>query len=302
MTTEDLSLGIFRLGPQLVRVQVKGGTYLVKEEGVVCVNPDAEEKDRVYRKDFKNRTVYLPDEYELAMDKHVRDQKNVFVISMNGYSSLTPEWLKKYGIKNGAYEAACGAILERVIQKVRDEFSAVQIRIIDGASYMGVDGVIQDVAQNKFGLGTLGFSCPEFMMYVRDIEGPVYVAKDKAAYADSYIRSLDLLITTGGRGHALQHDTLAACVYDKRIHFVDVPNMLSEIPVPARIMDKNGVPTIENAAAAFGRNISFSDRDEIYARKPASGDQWNFLFDSLSSIAIGVARNRLDPRHMFQRP
>ena len=165
---------------------------------------------------------------------------------------------------------------------------------------MGIDLAIERVAKGEFGLTPLGFSCPEFLPYVPDDDTPVYVAKNKAAYADAYIRSLDLLITTGGRMHALEHDTLASCIYDKRVHFVDVPNMLSSVGVPARIVNPDGTVIIENAAAAFGRNISFSESHKVGNDAPVDSDKWDQLFRQVAGIATEVARKVLSPEFMFK--
>ena len=294
---EDLKLGIRRLGPSLVRVQVRPG-YTINEPGVICVNPEAPVERQIFRKDFERKPVYLPHQYEEAMNTHVRIQNGV-VVSMNGYSSLKPEWLAKYGIKEGAYEAACAATFEAMINHIQRKFQAAQVRVIHGASHMGVDGVVDRVTKSAIGLMPLGFSCPDFMMWVPDDETPVYVAENKKEYADAYIRSLDLLVTTGGRIHALEHDTLAACLYDKRVHFVDIPNMLSTSSVPPRIILPDGKVMIENAAAAFGRNISFSERFEGRSQVPANGDRWDALFEAIGGVATEVARRTLPPQHMF---
>lgn len=296
-TDDRLWTGIRRDKDQGVIVQVKSKSAQ-NEPGVTIVNPDSALEDRICRKVFERKPVFLPDEYDQAMDKHIRGP-NTIVISMNGYSSLKPEWLRKYQIEEGAYETACAALLRCTIDHLIRKFRAIRVRVIHGASDMGIDGVVDQVAKEKFDYMPLGFSCPEFMMYVRDDNTPVYVAENKAKYADAFIRSLDLLITTGGRMHALEHDTLASCVYDKRLHFVDVPGMLSPIGVPARIVNADGSITIENAAAAFGRNISFSDSKKITQRAPIDGDEWDGLFLEMGGIATEVARRILSPRHMF---
>ena len=108
------------------------------------------------------------------------------------------------------------------------------------------------------------------------------------------------MITTGGRMHALEHDTLASCIYDKRVHFVDVPNMLSSVGVPARIVNPDGTVIIENAAAAFGRNISFSESHKVGNDAPVDSDKWDQLFRQVAGIATEVARKVLSPEFMFK--
>lgn len=105
-----------------------------------------------------------------------------------------------------------------------------------------------------------------------------------------------MLITTGGRLNALQHDTLAACIYDKRVHFVDLPNMLSPVGVPPRIVNPDGSVVIENAAAAFGRNISSSSAQKRSSR----GDSWDELVAEVNGIAVETARKALSPDYMFK--
>lgn len=295
-STTELWTGIRRIDTSVV-VQTRPGHEL-KEPGVVCINPDADQSERIYKKTFVKKPIFLPDQWDEAMNKYVRGP-NVMVFAMTGYSNLGDDWHTKYRVKKGSYFSSCAELFKHTISSTR-RFQAADARVIHGASHMGIDGIADTVAKKEFGLMPLGFSCPEFMMYVDDDETPVYVAKDKPEYSDYFVRSLDLLIVTGGREHSLNHDILASCKYDKRIHFVDIPNMLSPVGVPARIVLPNGQVRIENAAAAFGTNISSFRKIDSQVHAPADGDEWDALFKSMSGVATEVARKVLPAELMFK--
>lgn len=281
-----------------VIVSVKG-PHWSQEDGIVCINPDDPEEERIHQKTFRIKPIYLPTEYDRAISERIYHPDN-FVFSMNGYSQIKDEQCVRYGIQQGAYEAACAAIMRETILHLREKFTGAHLRLIHGASNTGVDWAIEKSAE-EFNLVPLGFSCPEFMLYVKDDDTPVFVAAMKDDYANYFIRSLDLLITTGGREHALQHDVLAACIYGKRIHFVDVLNSLSSTGgIPATIIDGKGGFKVDNAAAAFGRNISFFNRDDSVIATPEGGDRWDAIFNNVLSVATGVCRQKMSPTRKFK--
>lgn len=280
-----------------VVVEVTNEPYCL-DYGAECINPEAPETERIYRKIFTKKPIFLPDEYQQAMSA-LRTNPADFVLSMNGFSRLTSEWLEKYGIKEGAYEQACIAIMKNVIDKLRTEFPGARLHLTYGSSDMGVDWAIEEVASDsRYNLDLLGFSCPRYMLYVKDDHIPVFVAPNKDIYADCYIESLDFLISTGGRDQALKHDIMAACLFQRRIHFVDVLNLLSDNNVPA-VITEGGKTRIENAPAAFGRNISSSNISDIPVIVPKDGDKWNALFNDISANAVKVCRNKMPADKMF---
>ena len=269
-----------------------------QDYGAVCINPDNAAEKRMYRKVFKTKRVYFPDEYDLAVADQFA-QKDNMVLSMNGYSSIKPADCDRYGVEAGAYEEACKAILRQAIRTVREKFEGAHLQLVYGASDMGVDAAIEAVA-DKFNLELLGFTCLQWLPYTKDNDRPVFVSNTSDEYADYYIRSLDLLITTGGRKQSLSHDVLAACVYGKHIHFVDVMSSLSVHGiVPATITLEDGSTTVDNAAGAFGRNISFFSVEDAISRAPATGDKWDAIFRNIGSVATKVCRQKMSPTRKF---
>lgn len=267
-------------------------------DGVTCINPNAPAEEREYQKKFFKKQIYLPDEYDKAIKNHV-EHPDKFVVSMNGYTTITDEQAKRYGVQVGAYEKACTAVLDEIVEHIKTKFKGAELKLVHGATYLGVDGAIQEVA-TKHNIVPLGFSCPKFMLYVDDDEVPVYVGRDKKEYADKFIESLDFLVATGGREQALQHDVLAACIYNKRIHFVDVLNSLSATGgVPATITDENGRTKVDNAAAAMGRNLSFFSYQDAVRARPIDGDVWDAIFSNVKSIATEVCRHKMSPARKF---
>lgn len=298
MEQEIIYDGVIKRENGKVIVEATGEPYCV-DFGAICLNPDAPEKERIYQKTFVKKPVFLFDEYP-QVTSTLRSNAASFVLSMNGYSTLKADWLEKYGIKKGAYEQSCIAILKNIIDRLRNEFPGARLHLIYGASDMGVDWAIEQVAyDSRYNLDLLGFSCPRYMLYVKDDHIPVFVAPNKDIYADYYIKSLDFLISTGGRDQALKHDVMAACIYQRRIHFVDALNLLTDNNVPA-VVTEHGVTRIENASAAFGRNISFSSARNTIVNTPKNGDKWKTLFDDIAANAIEVCRDIMPADKMFK--
>ena len=281
-----------------VIVEVLDEPWSLDFEDVTCLNPKAAKPDRIYQKIFTQKPIYFPDQYEKAMVKYIYCPNN-FVISMNGYSKLDKERLLRYNLRHGEYEFSCVAVLMRTLHYLKDKFNILPaLRIIDGASELGVD-LANKKAAEEFGIIPLGFSCPRYLLYVKDDEFPVFVANNKDQYGDLYIKSLDFLIATGGRAHALEHDIKASCLYNKRIHFVDVLNILTGGGVPATMKNEDGDLFIENAAAAFDRNVSFFSHRMAVESSPRDGDVWDAVFANVSRVATEVYRRTMPPKYMF---
>lgn len=281
-------------------IKDKKTDYLLEIPEVVCVSTKVQQKKGiwVYQKMFKKKKIFLPHEYTIAVKECVEHPDNL-VLSMNGYSMLSKEFCDELSIKPGAYEEACASILRQSISTISNKFPGAALRLIYGASDLGVDKAIEMVAR-ELNIFPLGFSCPKFMFWVNDDDIPVYVANTKDDYADTYIRTLDLLIATGGREHALQHDIFAACRYNKRIHFIDVLSLLSPTgSVPSTKVQPDGSIRVTNAAAAMGRNLSYFSPAQIVQETPTDGDQWDAVYSNISSVTTQVCRNKMTPGRMF---
>lgn len=279
-------------------VETIGQPWLSNLPGIECLNPqDPPEKQR-FRKVFQHKKIYLPSEYDQAVANHLACEGN-FILGANGYSELNAEMCRRYGIQVGEYEQACAAILRTAIENIHAKFPPAQLRLVSGASFVGVDGAIEEVAA-EFNIPCLGFSCPEFMMYVHDDDRPVYVAINKYQYADAFIRSLDLLCNTGGREHAYVQDIMAIVRHKKRIHFIDVLNLITRAgSVPATISKVDGSVVVDNAPALFSERISFFGQRECVTDRPADGDNWDALMNNVRSISTEVCREKLPPPWKF---
>lgn len=289
---------VTRLKDNSIEVSVLNEPGALGFDGVICKNPSAPEEKRVYAKRFHNRKIYAPEEYDAFISENLCG-KNLFVMSINGYSRITPEQCRRYGVKEGDYEAACTALGRSMIKHLKSKFKSAQFAFTYGASYMGVDKAVEEVAK-EFGTPLVGLSCPRYMLYAQDNDIPVYVSKNRDLYSDNYIKTLDLLITTGGREQTLKHDVMAACLYNKNIHFVDILNSLSASGgVPATITDEHGRVRVDNAAAAMGRNITFFTRQEAISLIPADGDIWDAIFSNANRIATGVCRQKMPHEYKF---
>ena len=264
----------------------------------VCLVPGQEHfpegGSRLYFKVFSQINILFND-FSSAV-KHLRgdqpkDNKTI-VLGMNGYSSISAANCAAWGIKPGTYEAACRRILEETYKAVKSEFPLCQIALVHGASDMGVDLAIKAFAK-EHRINNVGFSCPRFLFYVEDsAEGwektpLVYVADTQADYGKKFIEALDILLATGGRKHALDHDITACFLTRRRIIVANVLKAIS-INGGAPAFGPNG--EIEDAVAAFEQLV------HVAAQGHSSGpDTWKILVNEIQDICIDVARRLLAP-------
>ncbi|HMY51471.1 MAG TPA: hypothetical protein PK671_00915 [Candidatus Obscuribacter sp.] len=272
-----------------VTVMVKGVGYVADLPGVSCLNPEAAEGERVYTKVFKRKPIYLPHEYDRAV-REILKGTDVVVLGMNGYSSLTEQKCREWGVRPGAYEAACAGILERVIAELEASYPGVDVRLAHGASGMGVDGVILGVAA-KLNKRQLGHSCPRFMFYVEDDEVPVYVGKTQVDYANAFIDSLDVLVAANGREQAFRHDINA--VFDKGKHVIPV-NVLRSISTTGGPPALNGDGKIEDAVAYFEQRVHL-----MYRAFTGTGDPFRDIVNHVIEEGRQISRLLISPNRAF---
>lgn len=285
---------MLRRDGKAVVVSVTGDrAKLLETPGVICINPEVPEAERVYQKRFDNRRIFFPDEENLAQTALAG--RNVIRIGMTGYSSITDEDCAAWGIKVGAYDVACGAILTKMVMHLRENFPGCRIKVVHGASNMGIDKVIIEVAK-RLNLDMVGFNCLEWLFYVKDDDDfPVYVASNKAQYADAFIRNLDILLSAGGRIQALEHDMLAAIKYNKRLIILNLLKTLSANGGPPA---RDGAGRILDASAAFEQCI-FSDSSVSYKRM---GDPFGDLLERVKGTSVQLARHLLSPEEAYGFP
>jgi len=277
-----------------VIVEVKNKAHLLSDPmitGVVCINPDASEAKRVYRKVFRRKPVYLAKEYERAVEAHLRGT-DVVVIGMNGYSYLPEDTCRKWGVQFGAYEAACKSILFHIAETLQAEYPGIDIRFAHGASAMGVDLAVVSVAR-RLNRPQLGFNCPSFMFYVEDDDVPVYIADNKNEYADAFVRSLNILIAANGRTHSYQMDI--AAVFKHYIYLIPI-NVMRLISTnssgPPAIMDGN----VEDAVALFEERVFTIGTRVLTSR---TRDAWRAAIEEVQDVTTMISRQLLSAERAF---
>lgn len=272
-------------------VRMQGATHLAKLLDVECENPEKPEPERIYRKTFHHKPIYMPRHYEAAVTDHLSGN-NVVVLGMNGYSSIKPEQCVAWAIAPGAYEMACRGILKAACQQLRELFEGVDIRLAHGASNVGVDSSIIGVAR-ELNLKNLGHSCPRFMFYVEDDDVPVYVARSQADYADAFIRSLKVLIAANGRAQAFHHDISAAFLQQKYVIPINVLQAISPIGGPKAFGDDGR--TIQDAVAAFELLVRRANR-----MINQGGDPYVNLVADVCSHLSTIVRSAVSPDMAFE--
>lgn len=231
-------------------VRVQGDhAYLLEIPGVVCENPDASEDSRIYSKTFRRKRIYLADKVDQAR-KEILGGNGAFIIGMTGYSSIKPEQCLDWGLEVGAYEEACADILTTVIRGLQSEYQGIRVKLVHGASNMGIDASVMRVARN-LNLDHLGHNCPKWMFYVEDNDEPVYVAANQESYSREFIISLMLLLSAGGRMQALEHDIAAAIRHDKRLVLLNVVQAIAKRPP----LGRNANGDIGDATTAFQDSV-----------------------------------------------
>ncbi len=219
--------------------------------GVECLTPDQPVGRRTYRKRFFRKKIYLPDERPVAVNAHLARTPSTFVLGMNGYSRLTPEQCRAWGVQPRAYEILCQEILVQAVRRLRRSFDGIEIVLVHGASDMGVDAAVMAAARET-NCRQLGFNCLPYLFYVADDEQPVYVAETAAAYSDAFVASLDVLIAANGRLQAYETDISAVFKHRKRLIPVNVLRLISSSGGPPA---EDGSGKIEDAVAFFEQRV-----------------------------------------------
>lgn len=273
-------------------VEVQGSTHLATAAGVECINPTAAENQRIYRKVFTQKPIYLHDDYDRAVKENISGD-NVVVIGMNGYSSISEKNCQEWGVKPGAYEAACAQLLRTCIGHLREQYEGIGIRVVHGASAMGVDDAVIKVGK-AMKVPMLGHSCPRFMMYVEDDDVPVHVADTKAAYAEHFISSLDILIAANGREQAFRHDINAAFIHNKHVMPINVLRSISDRGGPPAFRPDG---TIEDAVAAFEKRVHLVSQQ----LQGTELDPWKNILNHTQNTVGFICRSLLSPNIAFKK-
>lgn len=284
---------VFRDGEEII-VEIRGKSYLLNNPdtpGVICVNPDAPEAERIYQKRFRVRRIFLPDEYEAAVTG-VLSGNDVVVLGANGYSNLSAARCQAWGIQPGKYEAACKAILVSTIQMIQERFCGARIKMVHGASYMGVDRAIIEICK-KLNLEMLGFSCPEYLFYVRDeADFPVHVSRTNQEYSDRFVEALDILLACNGAEVAFRHDIAAATSKAKQIIPVNVLRAISTKGGPPAF-DEHG--KVVDAVAAYEHCVHMMSQGWT-----GHGEQdWQSLLSHVHLWVANFCRTQLSPNGAF---
>jgi len=286
---------IVRKDDGTIVVTVKGITGVAGTSGVKCID----ESTQTFQKTFSKTTaeqIFLPSEYEKAVKTVLKiGGEDIIVIGANGYSNLSDEKCREWGVKPGAYKAACSKILFTTTRLLQEEFPGIDIRFAHGASDLGIDRAIIDVAM-KLNRPHLGHSCPRFMFWVKEediIKGmPVYVANTQEEYSNQFIESLDILIAANGRIQSFQHDIDAAFKKLKHVIPINVLKSISETGGPPAIGPDG---TIEDAVAAFEQRVHMMAVQFGMTTEGA----WDQMINHVNSTTINICRKLLSPDRAF---
>lgn len=261
----------------------KNGT--IRREGKVVIVESGEEK-----KIFERKKIFLPGEYDLAIASCISGT-NVFVLGMNGYSNLSEDKCRAYGIVPGAYEVACAALFSEIVKRLRNEYDGIDIRLVHGASNMGVDKSAINVGL-KLNIPQLGFSCPNYMMYVEDDDIPVYVAKNEAEYCEAFTDALNVLITCNGRKVTFSMDIDAMFKKYKDVIPINIIQAISSTGGPPAMNEKG---EIEDAVAFW-----YFKMHHVAMKMGITGaDNWPQAKEQVGNIVSDICRRTMPPHVAF---
>jgi hypothetical protein len=277
---------IYREGDTTI-LEGEADPYVADVEGVQCLNPEAAEAERKYRKVFRSKQIYFPEELDKALQDHLRG-KYVVVLAMNGYSRLSAKQCAEWGVKPGAYEKACSVLLTEIFKQIRGSFPDADVRFTHGASDMGVDSAISKTAL-ELRRPQLGFSCYDYLWYVKDDNLPVYVSPTVDLYSSTFVKECDILIAANGRLQAYRMDIAGVFDYDK---FLIPVNVLRLISINGGPPAKNAEGKIEDAVAHFEQRVFTVGQHLTTLSGP---DIWRSTVQECNSIVIRVCRQILDP-------
>ena len=282
---------IERLNDGSVKVSITGSSSAGKQPGVTCENEDATPAKRVYTKIFTQSRIFLPDEYDEAVSTVLRNGQDVVVLGGNGYSDINEDRCQQWGIKYGAYEAACQTLFLSIYKALYHLFEGIDIRIAHGASDMGINRVLSSIATEK-NIGQLGHSCPRYMFYVPDNGVPIFVGHDEADYSNRFCQSLDILVAANGAETSYKMDIDAVFKYLK---------YLIPLNVLAAISDNGGPPAVGPDGRVVDAVALMYDRIGWIAHQMGmtSEDGWSELVDRSQKVAISFARRLLSPQRAF---
>ncbi len=270
---------------------------LLGDTAITCLNPEAQPGERIYRKVFTRRPIYLPDQYELACAHLTGESRESLVVGMNGYSSITNQDARAWHIDPDAYRIGVEQLLATIIVQIRTELGEdVQIALVHGSSTQGamirgVDTAIVNVGK-RLERQMLGFSCPRFMMYVSDEDDfPVYVASTQEDYSAKFVDALDVLVTCNGRVQTLEMDIRAAIYKRKFVVLHDLLGAISPTGGPPAYGADN---EIQDAVKAIISGIHMVGGDMRLIT--GATDRWKAELLDISQAIIRRCRTHLPPQ------
>ena len=280
---------ILRDGSKTIVRLTGNNSFLLNEQGVVCENPEAPENERTYRREFLNKKIYLPNELDKARSEILAGE-DVIILGGTGYSRVGKDICQEYKITDEAYVSAYADILGSAIIALQKRYPKVQVKLVDGASDLGIDRGTIRVADH-FKLPHLGFSCPEYMFYVNDDHKPVYVGGTREEYSKSFTKSLDVLISAGGRVQSLQNDMSASIMFGKKLILVDVISLISPTGTPAA---RNAKGEIVNGTRAFFEAVKI-----VTESHAGTVSDFDAIKERVNHCVINIAGKALSPEAVF---
>jgi len=158
---------------------------------------------------------------------------------------------------------------------------------VHGASWSGVDMAIIKAAR-ALKLPHLGFSCPRYLMYVKDDSDPVYLSMNEHEYSDVYTSVLHSLIAANGRKQAFYMDLKASIDHGKLV--IDAPIVQAISPLET----VSPMTPDRQIADAIGYFTTLFRSTGVRKR-----ETWDELLERVTGEVVDAMRKKVSPEAAF---
>jgi hypothetical protein len=246
-------------------------------------------------KRFENKRLYLPSELAKFRAQETKTGADVLWLGLTGYTKPPTYYAERYGVPDepALYETLVTATLVECAATLAQ--AGIRVDIRHGTSDAGADRAAMR-AMSLLGLSGSGVNCLEYLAWVADDErgGAAYIAQSAEEYHEVYANLNQVLLVTGGRAAAFQHDYLKRISGEGYSVVADVLQTAAEKTIPSHdIPPGTDEQTLGNAAAYVREKNCFpgsipTSYDELIAQT-----QQLVLRAACSTLELPVPTNLL---------
>ncbi|HEY9777496.1 MAG TPA: hypothetical protein V6C81_27280 [Planktothrix sp.] len=257
-------------------------------ERVLCLNPEKAVEEQIIEFRFRKNMIYTQEQRQEAVRAKFAE-RNCMVVGPTGYSDAKAAL---HHLQNLDYEYAVKGIFSQMVRSLKARIRGLQFGLTNGSSDLGVDMAINLLAEEE-SIPLLGFSCPEFMLYVKDTGMSIVVCKNQTEYSKNFVETPDVLIALNGRRQAFDMDILGMIGHYKPVIMLDLMRALAGVSKGASL-GPNG--SVEDAVGLFLSLLKVPP-EEIYTGSNQIGRvaQWT----AAEMVHLAQASLKIDPHRKY---